>query len=94
MGNEEHVLDEGPPYCAPQTADVAPHSLEQPSNMPKPPPGIFYDGYLSQRRGPMQFEILWVKEWARNRRLRDKVVRKEDPDIPVGSGAGVERRKR
>ena len=40
FGNEEHVLVDGPPYCAPQIADVAFHSVEHPSNCPNPPPGI------------------------------------------------------
>ena len=30
-GNEEQVSVDDPPYCAPQTAVVAPHSVEQPS---------------------------------------------------------------
>ena len=41
VGNEEQVLEDGPPYCAPQTAEVAFHSVEHPSNCPKPPPGIY-----------------------------------------------------
>ena len=40
FGNEEHVLVDGPPYRSPQTADVAFHSVEHPSNCPNPPPGI------------------------------------------------------
>ena len=40
VGNEVQVLEDGPPYCTPQTAEVAFHSVEQPSNCPKPPPGI------------------------------------------------------
>lgn len=31
LGSEEQVLDDGPPYRAPQTAEVAFHSVEQPS---------------------------------------------------------------
>ncbi len=40
VGNEEQVLEDGPPYLAPQTAEVAFHSVEHPSNCPNPPPGI------------------------------------------------------
>lgn len=40
LGSEEQVLDDGPPYRAPQTAEVVSHSVEQPSYCPKPPPGI------------------------------------------------------
>ena len=40
-----------PPYCAPQTSDVASHSVVQPSKIPKPPPGI-YRNTVSEAHSP------------------------------------------
>ena len=50
VGNEEQVLEDGPPYCAPHTAEVAFHSVEQPSNCPNPPPGIYIVSQCSRSR--------------------------------------------
>ena len=49
-GNEEQVLEDGPPYWAPQTAEVAFHSVEQPSNCPNPPPGIYTISHWFEER--------------------------------------------